>query len=243
VRITTLTLQTTELTPTGALEMTFDPTRAMPFRAGQGGLVHLRGGGVRPFTFSGDARQPEVRILTTLASCSRFKTALAALRPGDRVRGAGAVSTLPAIAPDQPQVLIAQGIGITPFLSMARTHDRLDAQLLQVGTAHAFDEAAAAMAAAEHHEHREGLHEAITRALRDRPEAQWSLSGRPDFVAAVAARLRTAEVPAARVHKDSFWTMGKTRTSDLTAPSTSATSGGVAAGGAVAAVGSVASIG
>jgi len=218
VRITTLTLEFATTTATGAVELGFTPSRTLPFRAGQGGLLGVPGGGVKPFTFASDDRCGRLSIATTLGSGSRFKRALAGLRPGDRAYAAGATGTLPGLQATGPQVLVAQGIGITPFLSMARSGDHLDARLLQVGAAHFFDETAAAMAAAEHHEHREGLAEAVRRALADRPGARWSLSGRTGFVNAVAAQLRGAGVPARSIHKDAFWTMrapAATRRDDL----------------------------
>jgi len=207
MRITALTLETVTDTATGAVELTFAPKRPLRFRAGQGGLLRVPGGGVKPFTFSGDDRSGRISIATTLASGSRYKQALADLRPGDRAFAAGAVGTLPAVDPTEPQVLVAQGIGITPFLSMARSHEDLNATLLQVGSAHFFDEVAATTTTAEHHDHREGLQEAVRHAVADRPTARWSLSGRPAFVAAVAAQLSDAGVPARRIHKDAFWGM------------------------------------
>lgn len=213
MRITTLTLETTVESATGAVELVFTPRRALAFRAGQGGLLAVPGGGVKPYTFASDHRSGVVSIATTLHSGSRFKQALARLRPGDQVRAAGATGTLPFIAPTRSQVLLAQGIGITPFLSMARSHHHLDATLLQVGSAHYFEETAAAMTAAEHHEHRDGLVEAVRRTIDDRPGAQWSLSGRPRFVAALSAQLRAAGVPRRSIHKDVFWTLPAPATS------------------------------
>jgi hypothetical protein len=46
------------------------------------------------------------------------------------------------------------------------------------------DEVAAATTSAGQHDHREGLQDAVRQAIADRPAARWSLSGRPDFVAA-----------------------------------------------------------
>jgi len=218
VHITALTLETIAHSDTGAVEYAFTPRRPLRFRAGQGGLLRVPGGGgTKPFTFSGDDRSGRLSIATTLASGSRFKQALADLRPGDRALAAGAVGTLPAVDPTEPQVLVAQGIGITPFLSMARSHYSLNATLLQVGCAHFFDEVAASTATSEHHQHREGLQEAVRRAVADRPTARWSLSGRPGFVNALAAQLSNAGVPARRIHKDAFWGM-RTRTASTSSP-------------------------
>jgi len=207
MRITALTLQTVTGSATGAVELVFTPIRPLSHRAGQGGLLRVPGGGVKPFTFSSDDRSGQLSVATTLSSGSRFKQALADLRPGDPAFAAGAIGSLPALDAGEHQVFVAQGIGITPFLAMARSYDRLDATLLQVGTPHFFDEVAAATTAAEHHDHREGLADAVARVVADRPDARWSLSGRSGFVSALAVQLAEAGVPARRVHKDAFWGM------------------------------------
>jgi len=211
MRFTALTLETVAESATGAVELVFLPRRPLHFRAGQAGLIIAPGGGAKPFTFASDNRTPRISIATTLRSGSRFKRALAGLRSGDRVHAAGAIGTLPALDPAESQVFVAQGIGITPFLSMARSHDSLNATVLQVGTPHFFDEVAAAtMSNAEHHDHREGLRDAVRRTIASRPAARWSVSGRRDFVAAVATQLADAGVPARRIHKDAFWGMRTT---------------------------------
>lgn len=208
MRFTALTLETVTESATGAVEFDFRPKRPLSFRAGQGGLIIVPGGGAKPFTFSGDNRTGRVSIATTLSSGSRFKRALAELREGDRVHAAAAIGSLPSPDPAEPQVFVAQGIGITPFLAIARSHDSVSATLLQVGTPHFFHEvAAAATGGAEHHDHREGLQDAVHRTVADRPAARWLLSGRPDFVAALATQLADAGVPARMIHKDKFWGM------------------------------------
>lgn len=206
MRVTTLTLETVAAARSGAVEFVFQPRRPISFRAGQAGLVVTRGG-AKPFTFAADDRSGLISIATTLRSGSRFKRALADLRPGDRVFVAGAFGSLPAIDPAESHVLVAQGIGITPYLSMARSRGMLNAALLQVGAPHYFDEVAAATTSAEHHDHREGLQDAVRRSIAAHPASQWSLSGRSGFVTAIATQLRNAGVPARSIHKDAFWGM------------------------------------
>ena len=170
---TALTLQTATESATDAVEFAFLPKRPLPFRPGQGGLIIVPGGGAKPFTFAADNRTGRISIATTLHSGSRFKRALAGLRAGDRVHAAGVIGTLPSLDPAGSQVFVAQGIGITPFLSIARSHGCVNATLLQIGTPHFFDEVAAATRSnAEHHDHRQGLQQAVCRAIASRPAAR-----------------------------------------------------------------------
>jgi ferredoxin-NADP reductase len=212
MRLTALTLESVTESASGAVEFAFLPRRPLSFRPGQAGLVIVPGGGAKPFTFACDNQAGRISIATTLRSGSRFKRALAGLRPGDRAHAVAAVGSLPSLDPEGSQVFVAQGIGITPFLAMTRSHGSVNATLLQVGAPHFFDEvAAAARDDAEHHDHREGLQEAVKRTTASRPAARWLLSGRPDFVAAVATQLAAAAVPAGLIHKDKFWGMHVTR--------------------------------
>jgi ferredoxin-NADP reductase len=210
MRITSLTLETVTDSNTGAVEFTFRPAHRFPFRAGQAGLMVLPGAGARLFTFASNDRTHTLSIATTLSSGSRFKLALGAMVPGARAFLAGPIGARPAINTSTSQVLVAQGIGITPFLSMARSMDRLNATLLQVGTPHYFDDVAATTTSAIHLDHRSALQDAVAQTIAERPDARWSLSGRSDFIAAVAAQLTDAAVPTRNIHKDAFWTMHPT---------------------------------
>jgi ferredoxin-NADP reductase len=221
MRYIPLTLERVEQSGEGASEFVFRPARPLPHRAGQFGLLVVPGAGVRPFTFASDARSDLLSIATSLRSASTFKQGLSGLRPGDRVHVAGAMGSLPVPTTGRHQVLVAQGIGITPFLSMARSYLQLDATLLQVGGRQYFDETARAMSSAEHLDHHEDLHGAIDRAVADHPGARWSLSGRSAFVNAVAGRLLAAGARKEQIHKDAFWTMRPVRAHEHgTAPAT-----------------------
>ena len=97
--------------------------------------------------------------------------------------------------PAGSQVFVAQGTGITLFLTIARSHDSVNATLLPVGTPHFFGEVTAATGGnAEHRDHRDGPQEAVRRASVNRPAARRLLPGRPDFVAAFTANLAKVRV-------------------------------------------------
>lgn len=213
MRYTTVTLQSVIAAPSGATEFVFAPQRPLAHAAGQAGLLIVPGGGAKPFTLASDDRSGLVSIATNVSG-SRFKQALAHLRPGDRAHLAGAIGAPIASDQDAPVVAIAQGIGITPYLALARSRTLADTTLLQVGTPHYFDEIAAAFSAAEHHARRDELEAAIARMVAARPTARWTISGRSDFATAIARRLIERGVSARRIHKDAFWTMRAPRMAD-----------------------------
>ena len=64
MRFTALTLETATGSATDAVEFAFLPKRPLPFRAGQGGLVIVPGGGAKLFTFASDNRAGRISIAT-----------------------------------------------------------------------------------------------------------------------------------------------------------------------------------
>ncbi len=103
MQFTELTLETVAESATGAVEFVFLPKRPLPFRAGQAGLFIVPGGGAKPFTFTSDNRTSRISIATTQHSGSKFKRALAALRPGDRLHVIGAIGNLPSPISPNPR--------------------------------------------------------------------------------------------------------------------------------------------
>ncbi|MFT4213398.1 MAG: hypothetical protein QM622_01290 [Microbacterium sp.] len=211
MRYTTLTLESISESGAGVTEFTFQPTHAITFRAGQAGVLIVPGGGANPFTLSGDANVNRVSIATSLRSGSRFKTALARLRPGERTHLLAAIGAAVNPTAGRHEVMIAQGIGITPFLAAARTYRTMDATLLQVGGAAFFDETAAAVRGARHASHRDGLAQAVEATLREHADAHWSISGRSDFVGDITRHLTTSGVPARQIRQYASWTMPSPR--------------------------------
>ncbi|MFT4306086.1 MAG: hypothetical protein QM604_04255 [Microbacterium sp.] len=218
MRYTTLTLESVAGSDTSAVEFTFQPARPIRFRPGQAGVLILRGGGAKPFTLSGDANSPRVSIATSLRSGSRFKTALAHLQPGERAHLIAPIGAAVTLAEGRHEVLVAQGIGITPFLAAARTYRAMDATLLQVGGAHLFDQTAASVRDARHVDHRDGLAEVVDETLRAHVGDHWSVSGRSDFVAGITAHLTASGVPRRQIRTHAFWTMPRPRPVAAAAP-------------------------
>jgi ferredoxin-NADP reductase len=103
----------------------FEPQPPFRFQAGQ----HLRyllphpaadeRGLARPFTIASSPAEPLVRLTTRLSTPpSTFKAALARLEPGTVVEADGPFGHFVYSDDHRPSVLIAGGIGITPFRAM-----------------------------------------------------------------------------------------------------------------------------
>ena len=87
---------------------------------------------------------------------------------------------------------------------MARTAGTIDADFVQIGVPHFFDEVAKSVTRAEHVEHRDQLYEAIVAASARRPRSTWWLAGRRDFVEDVAQAVIATGVPSRRIEKDAY---------------------------------------
>jgi len=105
----------------------FDKPEGFSFEAGQNALFTLvdppetdAEGPSRPFTFASAPHEPEIMIATRMRDTA-FKRALKTASPGLRVEmeGPSGVMVLHEET-ERPAVFLAGGIGITPFLSMAR---------------------------------------------------------------------------------------------------------------------------
>ncbi|MFT4233406.1 MAG: FAD-dependent oxidoreductase [Microbacterium sp.] len=133
-----LTLRERREVVPGTTEVTFAATGLSGFRPGQYlelDVPHAHAdarGTRREFSLvSSPAELPTVRIAYRDGSSS-FKRALAAVSPGEVVRATGVWGDF-TVRADGPALLVAAGIGITPFLSQLRTSD--DTVLVFVGAA------------------------------------------------------------------------------------------------------------
>jgi ferredoxin-NADP reductase len=122
----------------GTMAFYFERPEGFSYQAGQNVLLSLLEakefdgfGPTRTFTFASAPHEPELMVATRMRDTA-FKRTLKSAAPGLRVRldGPNGLMTLHEDAV-RPAVFIAGGIGITPFLSMARhaAHARLPHRL------------------------------------------------------------------------------------------------------------------
>ena len=103
----------------------FDPPGAdFVWRAGQNLVMTIPGlqdprGPTRPFTISSSPTEGGVVAITTLVRDSPFKHHLASMKHGDTVENE-AIEGEFILEPGRPAVMLAGGIGVTPFRSMLR---------------------------------------------------------------------------------------------------------------------------
>lgn len=210
MQIATLHVTTQSSDGHGGDAVHFTPDRPIRFTAGQHALWRIPGGGLHPFTI---ASAPEEKILTlgtSLASQSPLKRAIAALAEGDRVRLVGPLADF-TLDPTSPAVvMLAQGVGVTPYRSILRhlnLADRsLDTTLLQVSTEHPFRSDTEPLAGVSHYvTSREEYATRLAAVIDRRPQASYMISGSREFVGSTTAALRAAGIARAQVKRDTFY--------------------------------------
>jgi ferredoxin-NADP reductase len=187
----------------------FRPRRRLDFHAGQHGLLIIPKGGFKPFSIASPPTDTEITIATRLNSRSKFKLALAALKPGDRVRFFAPLMNFTTERTARELVFLAQGVGITPIRSMLLDiADRGLAKqttLVHVGRNHAFrDETEQLADRAEYPLTSESFHEQVLTTVEACRDATFMISGAPAFVDSTVALLGDHAVPATQIKCDSM---------------------------------------
>lgn len=102
----------------------FEPAEPLAWVAGQSVRIEIPrktwGYDERRFTIASAPSEGRIRITTRLSG-SEFKQALAALQPGETVDGHNIEGSF-IWEPSPPKLLLAAGIGITPFRAMLKAH-------------------------------------------------------------------------------------------------------------------------
>ena len=122
-----LSLIGSETIADGAMAFHFSKPTGLRFQAGQWAKITLinpsetdRGGNSRTFTIASSPDEDSLMFATRMRDTA-FKRALKAMAPGTKVRISAPSGDLVLSADtSRPHVLIAGGIGITPFLAMIR---------------------------------------------------------------------------------------------------------------------------
>ncbi|KMK75247.1 FAD-dependent oxidoreductase [Alkalihalobacillus pseudalcaliphilus] len=107
-----------------AYTFSFKKGKDITWRAGQHGLFTITHkkikGATKPFTVSSSAKEEYVQITTEIGEQpSEFKQALLELTEGETIRMSGPVGAF-YLKEDRPTLLIAGGIGVTPFRAMLK---------------------------------------------------------------------------------------------------------------------------
>lgn len=194
----------------GAVALHFRSRRPLGFRAGQHGVWAVPGGGITPFTVASAPEEELVTLATSLESGSRTKRALGALTPGSSVRLIGPLSgfTLDESAP--AVVMLAQGLGITPFRSML-AHAGIagvdvPTTLVHVGTSHPYrSDTEAGAKEAFYPASRDAFATDVAAVAAHQPEATFMVAGTRTFVAATTGQLTGLGIAASRIRRDAFY--------------------------------------
>lgn len=195
-----------------ALSLRVARPRGFDFPATQVASVHV-GGEHRTLTIASGPARPYLEF-ATLRGASPFKTALAALKPGDTVGLRGPYGHF-ALDASRPALMLAGHIGIAPFKAMLEhaTDDGLD---LRGALVHASpfadapyarevaDLARALPGFAVHRPGPDGLADAALLARLAPPGAVHYVAGSPSEVMAAAGALSSLGVPRDRVKVEMF---------------------------------------
>jgi ferredoxin-NADP reductase len=194
-----------------AWSLRFRPATQLTWRAGQHVLLRLPGMAIKPFTLASAPQEGSVIIGTSLRSQSWFKQKLAALTPGDRIVVHGPLMNFTLDGAGADVVMLAQGIGITPFRAMLRHlalsgAETTSATLIHVATGHTYrrdTEADATRAYYPHHA--DEFNANLAEVIDNHPEATYFIAGHRGFVNATATTLKTAGIARQRIRRDAYY--------------------------------------
>lgn len=125
----TLTLKTTQHEAGDIHSFTFEPDDKVAWKAGQYALFTMKdfkgdGKPSRTFTIASAPCEDGVMFSTRIGDvCSDFKTQLKGMEAGDTLTMNGPYGKMCIDDPEQPILMLAGGIGITPFRSLMMDMD------------------------------------------------------------------------------------------------------------------------
>lgn len=194
----------------GTAALRFKARRPLAYTAGQHMLWFVPGGGVKPFTIASAPADELVVLGTDLSSGSRFKRALGSLVSGAPARVLGPLGGFTADPADRHIVMLAQGLGVTPFRAILRQAvldgSAADTTLVHVGVRHPFrTDTETAATHAHYPTSRESFTGRVEAAAAARPDATFMLSGSAAFVRTTAALLTGSAIQRSQIRRDKFY--------------------------------------
>lgn len=206
-------------------ELSLRPAGPMPaFAPGQFVLLDIQGpdfvGHAQPFSITSGPSDDRLRF--GIKSHGEFKRGVAKLSSGASVRVEGPFGGFTHLATsNRRQRWVAQGIGVAPFLAMARYLDETEDETYDVELHYAVDEAGDTAFARELAEIAERnpsfkFHpcagplgaEALKLSDTDIAEAEFLVCGPPAFVTGIARQFEAIGVAAKRIRSETFTVRG-----------------------------------
>lgn len=200
----------------------FQKDPEVTWNAGQHGLFRITHRKVKtailPFTVASAPSEPVIQITTKIRPESGdFKKALLELEPGMKAQLSGPVGPF-RLHGDSPALLIAGGIGITPFRAMLKQLEaeggrgRQPIRLLYMdsGKTHIFQDelneiSGRGTAEIVYLDTRDGLQQEIGRFVSQYDNAKYYIAGPKSMIQDVAAHLQSKAVTKKNILKDEFF--------------------------------------
>ena len=186
----------------------FSPKQKIEHKAGQHGLFLLPGlHRPHPFTFSSAPGEEYITFTTHVDTGSRYKKRLMKMTPNDRITLAGPLGGFTLESSSNEHILLAQGVGITPFRSMLvhADADKLPATttLIHVDSkTHTFRSLTEKLATKAHYPTNP---DEFRELVRKQDSSQlFYISGSPRFVRATKDLLEEMGVRPSSIKVDSF---------------------------------------
>lgn len=210
-RHTTLEFVSKKLEKDDIYTFSFKPRKSIKHIAGQHSLfVFPKEVNARPFSLASSPDEADVKVGTRVGSGSKFKKKLMSLQPGDTIQMYGPYLNFVTPVDDKPMIMLAQGIGITPFRSLllwlsAHQPSRVT-HLIHVETApHTYrDETEPAATSSEYVTDPEAFSHALLESTARHPDGWFYVSGSPRFVKSITVQLRKAGIAGKKIKKDGF---------------------------------------
>jgi len=206
----------------GVYTFLFKKENDLIWKAGQHGLfsiTHMKiKNPTKPFTVASAPDENVVRITTRISdNPSNFKKAMLELKQGMKIRVAGPVGSF-YLKDNSPSLLIAGGIGITPFRSILKqietdgNRDEKQIKLLYMdsGNSYLFKEeldgiAKKSFVSITYLDSRDALHEEIDKFVNlYKDKGNYFISGPKSMVDSMSTYLQSKKISKRNIKKDSF---------------------------------------